>query len=299
MSTWTPVQNNCGTGKGGFKPGNTCARGSSTKDPDAQAIKDILDEIKNQSWRDFFKEIGGAIKEAVKNNVSATLSVYKQIYYDIFHKIHPQEWKVKPSARPKDPVKAKAWDKQYSRALATLAKSLPATQKAVGDKQAAKYHQAVGLVLTAMPTTALRRINANIKRYEFYDNIDSLSQFYRSLEPEKGKGELVAGLYNGVEKRVALDKGYDQLGTYAHELSHAIDMNVQGFSGKGNTYAWERAWKEEIVNGNLTNYAKTSKAEGFAEFGRALYASDIPNKNLKQQFPKCYALFTGWGFVEE
>lgn len=75
---------------------------------------------------------------------------------------------------------------------------------------------------------------------------------------------------------------------YAHELTHAIDLNGR-FS---NTPEWQEAWQEEIADGGLlTEYGKTLLVEGFAEMGRAVYGGGTDLAEVERLMPKCSKFF--------
>lgn len=99
---------------------------------------------------------------------------------------------------------------------------------------------------------------------------------------------------------------------YAHELTHAIDGPEHQVSSHAD---WQQAFKDEIdqdsdseshrksaasigmKTGKLSAYARTSTSEGFAEFGRLVYASGMDHKRIEQAFPKCYSFFKKRGMV--
>jgi len=86
-------------------------------------------------------------------------------------------------------------------------------------------------------------------------------------------------------------------GLYAHELTHAIDGPQSAVS---NSPEWREAFAAEIAHAKdaappLTKYAGTKPSEGLAEFGRLLYASDVPPGTVAAKFPKCAAVFKARG----
>lgn len=97
---------------------------------------------------------------------------------------------------------------------------------------------------------------------------------------------------------------YTRRDVYAHELTHAID-GPEG-SRLSDADEWEEAWQEEInydrasalVSGReppLTAYAASMPVEGFAEFGRLLYGTDVPLEQIERDFPKASAYFKAKG----
>lgn len=81
---------------------------------------------------------------------------------------------------------------------------------------------------------------------------------------------------------------------YAHEFAHAIDGPKKEIS---NSPEWQEAAKEEIRPDTLTRYAATKPSEGFAEFGRLLYAGSLSAEDVRQKFPKCYAVWEKHGIL--
>lgn len=111
----------------------------------------------------------------------------------------------------------------------------------------------------------------------------------------------------GMEVGIAGPQGRNAHHTYTHELAHAIDFA----DGKGRPLSshpeWFDAWKEEIqakrptTTGEemhaLSAYSATSHEEGFAEFGRLIWAMDVPPEKIQKHFPKCYQYMQKQGMV--
>ncbi len=58
-----------------------------------------------------------------------------------------------------------------------------------------------------------------------------------------------------------------------------------------------RAYREEIQDGQLSDYATTSEQEGFAEFCRLLYGSDADHSAIEEAFPKTFSFFKSQGLI--
>jgi hypothetical protein len=92
-------------------------------------------------------------------------------------------------------------------------------------------------------------------------------------------------------------------GLCAHECFHAVDGVVKKgtgsnrLSGRSEKGAWRYAWEAEINNEDhmlLSDYAKISAKEGFAEFGRHILEEP---RDAKAWFPKCFQVFVDNGLV--
>lgn len=93
---------------------------------------------------------------------------------------------------------------------------------------------------------------------------------------------------------------------YAHELAHAIDGPKHGPQRISSTPEWAEAYRDEIqftdddsrakATPKLSGYAGYKVGpkgllpvpnEGWAEFGRLVYGSDVPHAEIEKNFPKC------------
>lgn len=142
---------------------------------------------------------------------------------------------------------------------------------------------------------------------------------YRSLHLVSGYQGLHSG--QGVFKGVSgsstshgPEKGDSESDAHvtAHELGHVIDGPRYELSM---SKEWRNAWIKEIGIGPdalpfgtkwlskltgpkgipLTEYAKTCPQEGFAEFSRLLYASNVPHTTIEKTFPQCLAFWRSKG----
>jgi hypothetical protein len=180
-------------------------------------------------------------------------------------------------------------------------------QKHLHPAQRKAYSEAMERVFRAMPHEAIVATLGNVKQINFHNDAEAVTNAYRARGNTVPKGYQIQGYYSRREKSLTLD-GYTAQtdtnpelgdahktnihGTYAHELMHAIDGNDFQHSG---TEEWKAAWTEEVVAAGrgirLSGYARTSTAEGFAEFGRLVYGSDAPRELIEKRFPKCVAFF--------
>ena len=77
-------------------------------------------------------------------------------------------------------------------------------------------------------------------------------------------------------------------GVYAHELGHVVD------GGTSESMEWASAWESEMKESQLTNYAASKPAEGYAELVR-VWSSGEKREELEKQFPKSVAILKSQG----
>ncbi len=170
------------------------------------------------------------------------------------------------------------------------------------DQQREQYASVLDHVVRTIPASALKRLDANERGITFHPDFKTLTAALAAKFPEllnaiTATGDVVAGLYDPAAGHLYLDGGtdeHDAAGIYAHEFSHAIDGPRFELSKAAE---WRDAWQSEIVAGTsrLSAYATTSGLEGFAEFGRLLYAHDMPLDEVEKRFPKCSAYWKRLG----
>ena len=201
------------------------------------------------------------------------------------------------------------------------------------DDQREHYGRALARVVKTMPKAALDRVHANLEGVTFHKSIADIPEaMIAQLVDQPGldaeqrefvrnqyaflKKKRIGGVYMNGFRHVHVDgdndaesrqpgrhvEGFDKApGLYAHEFTHAID-------GPGHEISfspeWADAFKSEIDQGTaaydrgeppLSYYATTKPQEGMAEFGRLVYASDVPHAQIAREFPKCTAVFKARG----
>ncbi len=198
----------------------------------------------------------------------------------------------------------------------------------ITDENKVLYRNYMNSVLTNMPDSAIEDIQNNLTDRSTFTNTqaevpDAWLELYKSKpwfnDPEsqeisrafeKKAEELkemgAAGLYSPDQGAIIADGGeelarsdynsFTSRGVYAHELTHAIDGPKSYYSSKGR---WRDAFHEELKEGQLCAYAATSELEGFAEFGRLLYAGEHLHEDIKRDFPKSFAFWEKMGLVKE
>ena len=161
----------------------------------------------------------------------------------------------------------------------------------------------VNAIATRMGSVALERFNKGASAVMFHGAPADLAARLKKLRLG-GQFKNPGGAYYGAEGYLLLvEHGSESLtaGTAAHEISHAVDGPKYELSGSSE---WREAWKE-LEGGEVSDYARTSLAEGFAEFGRLLYAGsrkaggDLTLQEIEIKFPKCVAFWKKNGLLVE
>ncbi len=154
-------------------------------------------------------------------------------------------------------------------------------------------------VVSKLPRLAYARLSEG-RLHNVVSHADEASvlQAWRDLGEEDG--EAPEGFYDPNTGTAAVN-GIDPGGVFAHEMGHALDWSQA--AGPGGEYSfsktpqWAQAWLAELTDGRISRYAGVDPTEGFAEFTRLLYAMPDGANIAAQHFPKCYAMFAGWGLV--
>jgi hypothetical protein len=171
------------------------------------------------------------------------------------------------------------------------------------------YGDAVDRVVRSMPPTAAALLRKNLESVFFHADTDGIGKAWEQANDQKvPAGATVQGFYTPGSSSARLDglTKYDTEGpfteeesvhsTYAHEMTHALD----GWFDFSGTAAWSGAFKEEIEgswleDAPLSEYGRSHSSEGFAEFGRLLYGTDVDRAEVEKRFPKCSAFFKSKG----
>lgn len=137
-----------------------------------------------------------------------------------------------------------------------------------------------------MTPSAMQRAVAHVEHVRLYKSPEELTTLAQRGGRNIPDGYQIAGQYASAQKELRISKSGDSGGTVSHELMHAVDG--PGFELSSSS-AWKSAYEKEIQGGRLSPYATTSAKEGFAEFGRAVVTRQMPVKELKTEFPLCWA----------
>jgi hypothetical protein len=158
-----------------------------------------------------------------------------------------------------------------------------------------EYRSLLHKAIRHMNQTAIDRMNAGIASTDFRRTVGGVTSAYKRLSRQTLKrGYRINGFYGA--RGLCLDHGRtpdDALGTYVHELTHAIDGPRFEISESA---AWHEAWLDEIVRPKrISDYAATQPVEGLAEFGRMALNLKLGRQSIEENFPKCVKVLKEWG----
>lgn len=276
---------NCGTGAGGFAPGNTCAKGGEG----AVDEKGLFAVTADKNWETFAAEANDSITHGL-----AYGSVMKKV--DRFLAF-AQEFEAVSPERAEEYRQAMrgALKPMSAIALDILAKSI---------KEIRFFPDKASLQARLVNDEAMR--NKNLTR-------DQLEKRLKGVSGAAGDDGIVyLDGDAGYASRGMQSGGGKAMDIYKHELSHMLDFGLRTVATEPDDIglelskreAWQRSWGKEIVPdvmGNdgketyrLTRYAAKTDVEGWAEFGRLAYTKP---ETAKRDFPKCWAVWKGYGLV--
>lgn len=207
--------------------------------------------------------------------------------------------------------------KQYAAGLGEATASMPpkAIERVAKSLKGIDWYESAAEIGPAM-------IDASLKGAS-----PELAEHLKEIRGRFERGEMVAGgAYTPATGRAWLDgdatmpAGDDgrhghsgkvpAASIYAHELGHAIDRGEDG-TPLSRSGEWMDAFEGEISHHDyaagrakegpppLSRYAATSAEEGFAEFARLVYASDVPHAQIREEFPRAVDFFRGQGLWPE
>ena len=207
-----------------------------------------------------------------------------------------------------DPYGKRGWDKLTAELMGN---------KELTDEQKENYSLSMKRVFRDMPEMAAFAVVMNVRTVNWRKSIEQVT---RAWEQRSGRsipdGGEILGFYDPKNWSADLDGGTENradywqneedstVGVYAHEVTHAIDEYGKATplgTKFSDSLEWNEAYFAEIDNEDepLSEYATTATFEGFAEFGRLLYGSDVDKKEVEQRFPKCMAFFRQHGLWED
>lgn len=239
----------------------------------------------------------------------------------------------KPKSPPKGPtkrtLKARAALKDQ---LRTLVDSSLDKVEGLTEHDEAVYHGYVQQATESMPNKALELLTEGLKGgFTFAKDLPEVRNAWAELTHERD--DVVYAYYQMGAHRITIDKQMPQgemhspfvmtsrqdsttVSGYVHEMGHAIDRALferevarksnYGLHAKkayisNSSHAWATAFNKEIAGpgGRLSGYAQTSRHEGFAEFARLVYHSDVPLSTIESNMPLCTRLWKKWGLWPE
>lgn len=148
----------------------------------------------------------------------------------------------------------------------------------------------MGAVADRMSSRSSMRVGNAIDSVVMFNSPEELTKVLANKFPAAKRlldeGKTLGGSYmaGGRSIFMGVTRGKHVRGIAAHEMMHAVDGETNNIS---NSPIWQNAWKSEASK--LSKYAMTSPSEGLAEFGRAMWGSDIPQEDIKRQFPRMYS----------
>lgn len=178
----------------------------------------------------------------------------------------------------------------------------------LSDEVRGKRKATAESVASRLPPKALDRLSRSLSRVVGHLGIKSVTNAWAE---GKETDDVVLGFMDRARQELHIDggltpdqSGVDELGghqdisrgVYAHEIGHAIDSE----GGRWDLSFDPRfltAFVDEIEGGQLSDYAATNLQEGFAEFARLLYGTDIPHDTIEEKFPKTFAFFKDQGLI--
>lgn len=168
------------------------------------------------------------------------------------------------------------------------------------------YAEQLGRVLDVMPEAAVAKMDANVKEFKFYGDVDAVTAEAKARSKSARRLKEVFGFFTITEGMLHLDGNRGQTSAetgdwYAHELSHALDKSEQKYkdgSPRGQysgQASWQEAWEHEMRQGQPSGYSRNHPREGFAEFARLVYGRRSSADALREKFPKATAFFEAQG----
>jgi hypothetical protein len=168
-----------------------------------------------------------------------------------------------------------------------------------------QHSYALYRTVAKMPEGATRRLGAHLGKVHAAATFDEVTREFdrRTFGLNLKPGEAVAGFYSRLDKALWIDGTSEhgesiaddtQRGLWAHEMGHALDGPNREYS---ESPEWQSVFQEEIAGKQLSNYAATSATEGFAEFCRAVYGTDVPHDRIEKLFPGSVAYFRKRGLL--
>ena len=160
-----------------------------------------------------------------------------------------------------------------------------------------KNHTAMMAAVGTFSENGQREIAMQLQDVKWFGNPKQLTQHFQQNPRE----DLIAGAWHDGQNRLYLDGDNPVIkhegevvnapqfqGVYAHELGHVVD------GGTSESKAWKEAWESEMNDSQLTNYAASQPAEGYAELVR-VWSTGEKREELEKQFPKSVAILKSQG----
>ena len=209
-----------------------------------------------------------------------------------------------PAQGAQETRRAKPQSQSHAAAHAMIRDKLAAS--GLDPQRQAQYAEAYSAVLNRMPERAAHLLVEHAMNIKFYASTEHLSDAMRKVDPRITG--TIGGAWQAAEGYgvLHLDGGHgrpgslDAQGIYAHETGHVCDV----YEGKNPGYRismtpeWLVAFRAELLDEQLSQYAATRASEGFAEFARLCWGTRWRPSDIAENFPMCYAVFKAHGLIK-
>lgn len=168
----------------------------------------------------------------------------------------------------------------------------------ITSKMREKFGQTAKDVHARLSPAAKERFAKHVQTVSFHESPDVLTEKLIEANPKMKDvitgNKKAGGAYSKMRQELLLNGGHKMDGKtfqadhiYAHEFAHAIDgPDLELSKDEG----WRAAWRAEAPL--VSKYATKTPQEGFAEFGRLVYASGLHADQLNERYPK---MMEHWG----
>lgn len=171
--------------------------------------------------------------------------------------------------------------------------------KSMSDTDRLRHSHAMYKVTERLPPKVIKRLLKHVHKAHAVATVEEATAAWQEGGGEKGRS--VVGFYDPSSGLVLSDGIHSAIAdtdsarhVWAHELGHAIDGPEFELSSSAE---WHAAFQAEIADKQLSNYAATEPVEGFAEFCRAVYGSDVEHAEIARHFPQCTKFFKRRGLL--
>ena len=184
-----------------------------------------------------------------------------------------------------------------------------ASAPGLDDVEQQQRRATVQAVVGKLTDRAIDHLSHTVKIVTACNGLGDIGEQLTEMTGEKlEQDDVVGGLWSPRKGRLVVDGGFEDesytdeeqrmtaKGIFAHEIGHALDTVNGGYS-LSKTDDFQECFDSEIKNGQLTEYATTDEQEGFAEFARLLYGSDISREEIAAKFPQTLAFFKEKGLA--
>ena len=166
------------------------------------------------------------------------------------------------------------------------------------ESTAHRYRRHFECLADALSLAGLDLLMYNLRRIRFFPSLCTMNEYLLKRRFQKVDEKRCLGMWRSQNGTLFLADGEEArepLGSereiFAHEIAHAIDAGPFLKSDRiSNRTEWQLAWSIEVDCDELplTEYARTSECEGFAEFGALALTNPV---FARRAFPRCWAVW--------